>query len=233
VALKDRAVHFCGVSDITEPYDAWQKYKKELTGREWDYDFRRLFYSWAPNITQGQFKPWVEIASRDKTCGWIMPLDLWVGPDGRVHLLWSERALDERLREKFFPGEKQSHALNYAVVRDGEVIARKTLAVAEEGVSNEIPGYGRFQVTPENRLFVFYYVNGTDASGKAISENRLTEILDDGGIAGPVCVPLAHPMSSFFTATWRAGSPPSKTLDVLGPRNDSPQTMGYARIRLW
>ena len=43
VMLKDRAVYFCGVSDIIEPKKEWRKFKRELTGKEWDYDFRRLF----------------------------------------------------------------------------------------------------------------------------------------------------------------------------------------------
>src|SRR5207245_2652430 len=103
VALKNRAVHFCGVSDIVEPYPEWRAYKKQLTGNEWDYDFRRLFYTWTPDITRDKFSGWIEIASRDKTCGWISPGDLWIGPDGAAHIIWTERAIDERLRPKFFP----------------------------------------------------------------------------------------------------------------------------------
>lgn len=232
VALKDRAVYFCGVSDVTEPNEAWQKYKKEITGQNWDYDFRRLFFGWCPDITKGKFQPWLEIASRDKTCGWISPLDLWVGPDGRVHILWSERALDERLRKKFFPDQKQSYALNYAILRDGKVIDRKSLVLAEEGGSKEIPGHARFQVTPDNRLFVFYYVSGTSANGKGISENRLMELRSDGSIAGPVRVDLKHPMNSFFTATWRGGSAPSNILDLFGNRADGGAKMSYARVRI-
>ena len=76
VAIRGRAVHFCGVSDIVEPYQKWRDYKRKLTGQQWDYDFRRLFYTWTDDITTGKFQPWVEIASRDKTCGWIDPGDL-------------------------------------------------------------------------------------------------------------------------------------------------------------
>ena len=65
-------MHFCGVSDIVEPYPEWRAYKKQLTGKEWDYDFRRLFYTWTPDITREKFRHWVEVASRDKTCGWII-----------------------------------------------------------------------------------------------------------------------------------------------------------------
>ena len=231
VALKNRAVHFCGVSDIVEPYEAWRAFKQELTGRKWDYDFRRLFYAWSPDILTGKFHDWVEIASRDRTCGWIFPGDLWLAPDGAAHIVWTERAIDERLRERFFPDAVQSHALNYAVVRDGEVVTRRTLMLAEEGKSAEIPARPRFQVTPENRLFVFYYVSGTDAAGQPVSENRVLELGPEGTPGPPVRVPLQHPMNNYFTATVRAGSSPSKILDLLGTRVEG-GGISYARVRL-
>ncbi len=232
VALKDRAVHFCGVSDIVEPNLTWRAYKKELTGREWDYDFRRLFYTWTPDVTRESFRPWVEIASREETGGWITPGDLWIAPDRDVHILWTERALDERLREKFFPDTRQSHALSYAVVREGQVRLRRTLLIAAEGVSNERPGRGRFHVTPDHRLFVFFYVSGTDAQGNRVSENRLLEISPDGAVGPAVRVPLEKPFTEFYTATTRAGSPPSPALELLGPRQGTAHTISYARIRI-
>jgi len=231
VALKGRAVYFCGVSDIVEPYEKWRAYKKELTGREWDYDFRRLFFTWCPDITKGKFADWVEIATRDKTCGWIFPCDLWVAPDGAVHVLWTERAIDERLREKFFPGEKQRHQLNYAVLREGEVVLRRTLQESGEGLPGLTPGNGRFQITPDNRLFVIYYVSGSEA-GESVAEDRLVEIGADGTPGTPVRVPLEHPFTSFFTATPRAGSQPSEVLDLLGECAGVGGTIRYARVRV-
>lgn len=232
VALKNRAVYFCGVSDIVEPYAAWRQAKKELTGQDWDYDFRRLFYTWTPDIAGGRFHDWVEIASRDQTCGWIFPADLWVAPDGSVHLLWTERALDERLRAKFFPGERQSHALNHAIVREGKVVSRRALVRADEGKSNEIPSAARFHVTPDHRLFVFCYVHGSDAAGRPLAENRLMEIRRDGTTSEPVRVALKPPFTGFFTATVRAGSAPAMTLDLLGTRAGAANTISYARVRL-
>lgn len=231
VALKNRAVYWCGVSDIEEPNKTWRAAKKEITGQNWDYDFRRLFFAWCPDVTKGKFTEWVEIASREKTCGWLFPGDLWVAPDGAVHLLWSERALDERLRPKFFPDEKQTWSLNYAIIRDGKVTFRTTLAVGGEGASSEIPGSGRFQITADNRLFVFYYCSGKDGNGKALSENRVMEILPDGSHSDPVKVPLEHPFTSFQTASVRAGCAASNTLDVLGATTNQPG-MSYARINL-
>lgn len=233
VALKNRTVHFCGVSDIIEPYAKWRTYKKNLTGNDWDYDFRRLFYTWSQDITTGKFEDWVEIASCDKTCGWISPGDLWVAPDGTAHIIWTERAIDERLLKQFFPGAVQSHALNYAIVRKGKIVMRRTLILAEEGKSKEFPSpYPRFQVTPDNRLFVFYYVSGTDADGKVVSENRIMELYRDGSNSSAVRVPLQYPMNMYFTASVRGGSPPSKTIDLLGTRVGGGESINYARIRL-
>jgi len=232
VAIQDRAVHFCGVSDIVEPNQIWRAFKKELTGRQWDYDFRRLFYTWTDDITTEAFGPWVEIASREKTGGWITPGDLFLAADGKVHILWTERALDERLRAKFFPDTKQSHSLNYAVVREGKVLSRRVLLVAEEGKSNERPGRGRFHITADHRLFVFFYVGGSDAAGRPVAENRLLEIYADGTVGTSVSVPLEKPFTNFFTATVRAGSPPSPTLEVLGTRQGTGTAISFARIKV-
>jgi hypothetical protein len=226
VAIRGREVYFCGVSDIVEPHPKWRETKRKLTGQEWDYDFRRLFYTWTDDITGGKFHPWVEIASRDKTCGWIAPGDLWLAPDGNVHVLWTERAIDERLRKEFFPAERQSYALEYAVLRAGKILSRRALLQAKEGASDAIPGRGRFHVTADGRLYAFYYVYGK------VSENRLVELRSDGTSGPVVRVPLKHPLQEYFTATVRAGSPHGAVLDVLGIRAGASNRVSYARIRL-
>jgi hypothetical protein len=230
VALTNRRVYFCGVSDIVEPYKRFREYKKQLTGREWDYDFRRLFFTFSDDIHSGKFHDWVEISSRDRTCGWIFPNDLFVAASGDVFLLWNERAIDDRLREEFFPGEKQRHSLYCAKVRDGKVVRRVALVEGGEGLGALMPGRGRFQVTDDGRLFVFYHVGGQGDDGRAVSENRVVEVLPDGRLGEPVAVHLKQPLSAFFTATVRAGCRPSNIVDVFGPIG---QTMRYARIRLW
>ncbi|HNQ89861.1 MAG TPA: hypothetical protein PKM73_14675 [Verrucomicrobiota bacterium] len=230
VALRGSAVHFVGVSDIIEPNPAWRAFKKELTGKEWDYEFRRLFYTWCPDLKTGRFADWIEIASREATCGWITPGDLWLAPDGSVHILWTDRALDERLQAKFYPNARQRHALNLAIVRDGKVARRVTLASTDD--SAEIPHLARFHLTPTGRRFVVCFVSGTDRQGRRVRENRLIELGPDGSPIQTVRIPLKHPFTSFFTATPRAGSMPSPFLDLLGTPVDTPNTIGYARIRL-
>ncbi len=233
VVLQDRAVHFIGISDIIEPVAAWRDYKRELTGREWDYDFRRLFYTWTPDVTGQPFAEWVEVASREATCGWISNLDLWVAADGAAHLLWREKSLDERLRERFFPEERLTISLNHCVIREGRVAYRQSLLVGGEGESSEIPGHARFHVTPEGRLFVLHYVSGSHETGAAVSENQLIEVYPRGGHSPAVRVGLEHPFTSFFTATTRAGTLPSDIIDVYGAAaGAAPNTLRYARIRL-
>lgn len=221
VQLKDRAVHYCGVSDILEPYKAWKDYKKQLTGKEWDYAFRRLYYTWSDDIVAGKFHNWIELANVDKTGGSLVPCDLWVGPDGRVHILWFEQAIDERLRKEFFPDAKQSRSLNYAVLRDGQVLMRKSIQKWDEGAKGpDVSRGGRFHVTPDQRLLVVYYAGG---------RNRLVEINKDGSLGQSVALPLKKPLSSFFVAGPRGGSAPSMTIDMLG---DADNTLRYVSIRL-
>lgn len=232
VALKNRAVYFFGVSDIVEPNSAWRAYKKELTGRDWDYDFRRLFYTSCPDITTGKFVPWIEVAGREETGGGVMPGDLYVADDGRVFLLWRERAIDERLREKFFPQAKQSHSIRLAVVRDGAVCVRRTLCESVEGESSLAFGTPRFHVTDDGRLFALFYLGGSDESGTTVNENRLLALDADGAVVGATKIAFRIPLSDFFTATPRAGSLPSRTLEMLGAPVGNGTRIDYRRVRL-
>jgi len=227
VELKDRKLYFLGVSDIMEPRKAWREYKYRLTKRKWDYDFRRLFYTWSEDITTGKFEKWVEVSSREHTGGRIFPADLWVAPGGDVYVLWHERALDERLQEKFFPGEQQSESLLFAIIRDGKVLFRKAIMTGRPG--GTLPGWGRFHITADNRLFVFFYVHG---GPEEIGENRLVEIdlAGDHAVSRPVTVEVSRPLSLFYTATPRAGNHPSPVLDVYG--KDDANEMRYLKIRI-
>jgi hypothetical protein len=233
VALRNRSVYFCGVSDIIEPRTAWRAYKKELTGQEWDYDFRRLFFTWTPDVEREPFRPWTEVVSRESTCGWITPGDLWVAADGLVHVLWTERAIDERLRERFFPSAKQRHALEYACLKDGQVVRRHTLMERGEGLTGAVAtSSARFHATPDGRLFALVYVVGTAPGGEAISENRLLALSPEGVVESSVRLALQRPFTSFFTATPRAGSAPVPVIDLLGHRTGSDRTLSYARLRV-
>ncbi len=229
VALKDRAVHFLG----NAAFDQWERMPDVGDShRKWGSRFRKLYYTRSDDVATGEFSEWIEIDNCYTTGGWLFSCDLHVAAGGDVHMLWHENPIHPGLRNERFPDIKRTWALKYAVVRRGEVILRRTLLSGGEEGSTEIPGRGRFQATPDGRLLVFYYVHGRTAAGEPLSENRLMELLPDGTGTPAVTVPMQHPMTVFFTATPRGGSAPSTTLDLLGTRAGTSQTISYARISL-
>lgn len=226
VALRGEAVHFVGVSDIQEPNPEWRAYKRELTGKEWDYDFRRLFYTWTPDLAREPFRDWVEIASRERTGGGVSPGDLHLAEDGSVHVVWTERALDERLRAKFFPNEKQSHSLRYARLREGRVVTSRVWMESSEEQPGPMVGAARFHATPDGRLWL---VSAVSEGGRL--RNEVAEVLPEGRLGPAVMLGFEKPFGSYFTATPRAGSAPSDFLDLLGVRSGTGNAIGYARVR--
>jgi hypothetical protein len=79
---------------------------------------------------------------------------------------------------------------------------------------------------------IVYFVKGTNAAGQAVAENRIVEMTPDGFPGKPVTLPLKQPFSNFFTATVRAGSQPSKIIDMFGTPDGVNNAMHYARVRL-
>ena len=129
------------------------------------------------------------------------------------------------------PGQAHTFPVLFCDPKDGQVIQRRGLLHSNDG--GEVPASARFQVTPENRLFVLYYVQGRNASGQSLSEDRVLEIYPDGTPSSAVRLPLKRPFTSYFTATVRAGSPRSRIVEMLGERSGLPNTISYARIKLW
>jgi hypothetical protein len=236
VALRHRAAHFLGVGDIVEPVAAWRQAKYELTGREWDYVFRRLFYAWSPDITREPFGPWVEIANLDATAGHLRNGDLHLADDGRAHLVWTAGSVDARLAERFFPGQPVVHTLEYAVLEAGEVVYRRTLARAVAGEDGLTPETGRFHVPGDGRLLLVTSFGrrrtATDADRPATVFRVLDLSAGDPGSAW-IDIPLAQPpVGVFVTNTARGGSLPSPLLDLIGGSPRRPHGLAWARVRL-
>ncbi len=235
VALVNGACHVLAIGDVQEPIEAWRKWKFEKSGgRTWDYVFRRLFYVWNATIATNQFAQPLEVDNLDATAGAINNLDLWVDRQGAAHLLYRKTTVaNPAMRDRFFPGKPITTSLEYCVVRRNQVVSRHTLVNGGEGAGAEMPGWARFHATPEGRLLVIYHATGADAQGNRLNENRLLEILPEGGVTGPLKVGLKHPFTSFMTATERGGSTPSRLLDLLGTCSGRPGRMiCYARIKL-
>ena len=222
VALIDRAVHVMAIGDIVEPVEEWRQYKFEQTQRKWDYVFRILYYTWTPKIGKEPFAEPIELANVDDTAGFISNQDLWIGPDGRVFVMYTEQEVHHAfMRDKFFPGKSLIPSLHLAVIEQGKVVARRVLI---EGNDARQPGGARFHETPKGEVYAVVYVNGEDGG------NKLLRILPEDPSGELVPIPLAKPMSSFCLATVRAGNAPSNTIDIFG--HTAGNTMSYAQVKL-
>lgn len=235
VILRDRRAHFFGVGDIVEPIEAWRQAKHEITGRDWDYVFRRLFYASTSDITGEPFCEWIEIANRDATAGAMRNNDIWLASDGTAHLIWSETTVDERIRDRFFPGEPVVNSLEYLTIKDGEVLSRSTLATATEDDTADRPELARFHVTPSGDVYILASFTPSGATGAQGARwvYRLARLTAEGTVSEWIDVPFKHPIAgTFLTNTVRGGSAPSDIIDMVGMRPEAPNTMGYARVRI-
>lgn len=233
VIMRDRAVHFFGVGDIVEPEAEWKQAKHAITGRDWDYVFRRLFYASTPDVSRQPFGEWVEIANYDSTAGATRNCDIWLGADSTSHLLWRSTNADERLRDRFFPGVEIRHSLEYAVVRDGAVAERQTLARLSEEEEGLVPQAARFHVTSRGTLLVLAQFSPRPAPSEGSRVVYRLAKTTSGGPQDWVDVPFEQPMGgTFLTNTVRGGSAPSDVIDVVGTSSMQASALGYARLRV-
>lgn len=223
VALSGYSVHVQAVGDIVEPVEEWRQYKHEQTGRDWDYVFRILYYSFTPDIRNQDFLSPLEIANVDATGGHISNKDLWLSPAGEVFLMYTEREVaSPLLRDKYFPGKSIIDSLKLAVVKDGIVVSRRTLVA---GNDQESPGDARFHVTPDGKTYAVINMGGQEGG------NKLLQIYPVTQNAELIPIPLARPFSSFLLASARAGNAPSNIIDMIGYTN-SGDKISYAQIHL-
>ncbi len=231
VALRAGSAHVLAIGDIVEPVEQWRKLKLEKLKSQWDYVFRRLFYTYTNDIRTSSFREPVEIDTVEHTCGHIQNLDLHIDRTGAAHLLYLKRPHQYGfIRDKYFPGEPMTVHLEYVVVKAGKVVLHKTLMETSEGSSGLEPAFARFHVGPDEELYAI--VAGTELGQKQRGfGNYIGRI--PAGSAKPSFerVDLRHSFHNFFTNTPRGGSKPSDIIDLFGIADDSPN-LRYARIRL-
>ncbi len=231
VALRNRAAAVMAIGDIVEPVEEWRKLKFEKLRSQWDYVFRRLFYTYTEDIKKSDFVAPVEIDTVEKTAGHIQNLDLYIDEAGTTHLLYLKRPHQYSfIRDKYFPGQPMTAHLEHVVVKGGEVISRKTLAETPQGSNGLEPSYGRFHISSDGALWVIAagtYIDGT----KRTFGNYIGRVLPNQSSPKFVRIELKHPFRTFFTNTPRGGSKPSDFIDLFGVADDNPN-LRYARIRL-
>jgi hypothetical protein len=243
VALRDRAAYVMAVSDIVEPNACWRAFKKELTGREWDYEFRQLFFTWTPDITRVAFSPILTFAHRDETAGLLRNCDMWIGPDGDAHTVYIDRNVwHPFMRDRFFPGLPTTVALKYCRISKGAVVERKTIVECVEDMvaprqpgavtfreGNLLPTCAAVHATSPESAFLIYHVSGQRGAEQATG-NYVVPLWPPSD-AAPLKLDLQHPLPTFFTASERTGTEPSIITDLYGIGQD-PHAVRYAQVRI-
>ncbi len=251
VVLHNKEVHYCG----NAPFNKWSRIQNMEDAKRVGLDdiisagggriaggrFRRLYYTWTSDITKFEFSPWLVVANSEENGENLRVLDMWMDPEGIIHLMWLKNPINLEIRDKFFPDIKRVWSINYALIKEGRVLSEKILLETGDGIQ-KIPqndlmdkyaiNWGRFQVLPDNRLFVIFHISGTNKNGEAGSENRIMEIYKDGSTGLSQAIPLKYPMSFFFTSTPRGGSLPSATIDLIGQSSEQRNTVRYAKIKM-
>lgn len=231
VALRNGSAHAMAIGDIVEPVEEWRKLKFEKVKREWDYVFRRLFYTYSNNIGTSDFCTPIEVDTVEETGGHIQNLDLYIDEAGAAHLLYLKRPHQyEFIRDKYFPGQAMTARLEYAVVKEGKVVSTRTLAQTPAGPTGLEPSFGRFHVGSAGALYVIAAGTGIEKSQRIFS-NYIGRIGAGGEQPAFERIELKHPFHNFFTNTPRGGSAPSDVIDLFGTADDGPN-LRYARIRI-
>lgn len=227
IVLRDRAAYMLAIGDIVEPVEEWRRYKYERTQREWDYVFRRLFFTWTPNVLSEPFSPPMEIDNVDATGGNILNLDLWLDRSGTAHLLYRREQTTLPLREKYFPHLPLRASLVYCTVQKGRVLSRETLMEGGEGLSSANPQYARFHSPDGKRLLVVFSATLPDGTW----HNGALPLLPRRSKS--THIPLQQPFTTFFTACERGGSLPSPIVDLFGVTpNGQNNQLRYAQAHL-
>lgn len=231
VALRDGRAAVLAIGDIVEPVQEWRKLKFEKLKRQWDYVFRRLFYTYTDKIRTTDFRPPTEIDTVEQTGGHIRNLDLYIDASGAAHVLYLKRPHQYAfIRDKYFPGEPMTAHLEYAVIKDGKVLSRRTLTETPQGPTGLEPAFARFHVGSGGALYAI--VAGTYAEqGQRKFGNYIARVPADSRRPRFSPIDLEHPFHNFFTSTPRGGSKPSDAIDLFGIAEDSPN-LRYARLRL-
>jgi hypothetical protein len=225
VVLLNRVAHVLAIGDIVEPVEEWRRYKREKTQREWDYVFRRLFYTWTPHVPTEPFRPPLEIDNVDATGGHITNLDLWLDKQGVAHLLYLRQQTTPLLRERYFPNLPLRTSMEYCTVKDGRLVRKQTLMEGGEGLNTPHPRYGRFHSPDGTRLLVVFAATEPDGTWF----NAVMPLLPQR--EEPTRIPLREPLTVFFTACERGGTKPSLLIDLLGIAQNG-TVLRYACVRI-
>jgi len=235
--LCDRQVHYLGPS----PINIWNRIdpsKTETWGRsKWGWRMRKLHYAWTPDIKSKPFTEWIVLDDTMDDGGTVGLGDSWLGPDGRLHLVWQKHPINPRLRDTHFPDIKRDWRMCYGRLKDGKILDKRVLLAGGETTGPLRPtgyiGHPRFHITPDHTMYVLCNLVGATPETKVQTGTYAIRVGADGTDSVPIRIPLQRRIpSTFFTATPRAGNRLTETADLLiADTIDGKSVARYARIR--
>jgi len=197
-----------GVTDIWE-------YNPDFLAVRGKWAFRRLMYTWSTNLRDSPLKPWVELDRVEQYGGQVQPLDIYLDDDHRVHILWYRESMDGGLQNAFWSDIPITYELKYGIIEKGVLIHTQTLLYYDnrEGRFGEYPVKARFQITPENRIFVIFGAGGSVYSLHGY-RFRLTEITGCTHTEPVTLWTSEYFIFNFQNTSVRSGSPKSRIANL-------------------
>jgi hypothetical protein len=210
IALRGGEAYVFAVQDIVEPNSEWLAYKRQVTGQEWDFDFRTVWLNYTPDIGTQPFAPSVHVCDREATCGWTDNLDCCYAADGSMLLAVREENVRQRfMRDRFFPQEELYSVLNVYRFRHGKLQEVFCVDRSGEETGGAVSYCGFFHTAADGSVYLLW--NKTD-NGEA-GDRR----------PGTYLMPLADRKSRFLTpqtgvlfgSKTRLGAAPDDRADLL------------------
>lgn len=207
-AVRGGEAYVFGVQDIVEPNRVWLDYKRQVTGQEWDYDFRSIWMKYTPDIRTRDFGAAERVCDREATCGWTDNLDCCYTADGTMLLAVREQNVHQAfMRDHFFPQEKLYSRLS--VFRFAGGVLQEKFVVDEAGEENgTAAAYGAlFHTAADGSVYLVWSKEGGES----------------GLAAGTYLMPLATCESRYlcpqtgtlFGSKTRLGAAPDDCMDLL------------------
>ncbi len=253
VTLRERQSYVVAISDIDEPNATWMDYKREITGQQWDFDFRNLYAVYNPDVTRKPYSEPFLVDSVEETSGHIRHLDAALDGEGNLHVLYIRRNVWKTfMRDRFFPYLQLTIELVHATIREDQVLGRQVLMTCREeksGVHEVVlnaygpgdrwerfrtndrwPDYAAFYTAPDNRLVVLAAVSPQPtllACELSLLSGERRMLLQAG-----VEVPFSVVPSLFFVAGPRQGSTCDGRADLMIWNRADPDFVRYAQLSL-